>query len=316
MGDSKAGKTSLVLRFVEGSYREDRPSTVGAFFITKRLLVNNILCKLSIWDTSGQYPFRPLAKMYYSNAAAAILCFSYASRQSWMVTQYWLEELHRNVPAGNIVLCLCACQTDVLPHVVSAREAHEAAAANGAMLLETSAAQNHNVTQVFSRVAERVLQFHKKERETGQGKIPVTPGATPPPQVTGMTTIASNVSPSIQQQLMLQQQQQPLQQPQQHNTGVNRFGVVVEEEREDEEKKSDSISLAVEKFAPLNLLTSSLPSPTLDRTYVPTPKRRDKRTRSVPQLQGAKEITAEEEVHAPQPDMCGLIPSNMVCVIS
>jgi hypothetical protein len=65
----------------------------------------------------------------------------------------------------------------VSPHVVSSKEARELAAANGAMLVETSAAKNHNVTMVFSKVAERVLQFQKKERETGLGKIPVTPGA-------------------------------------------------------------------------------------------------------------------------------------------
>jgi Ras-related protein Rab-5C len=177
LGDTCTGKTSLVLRFVEGSYKEERTPTVGAFFITKRLQVENILCKISIWDTAGQPQFRPLAKMYYAHAAAAILCFSYSSRQSWQVTKFWLEELHRNVPAGNIVLCLCACKSDVSPHVVSSKEAQELAAANGAMLVETSAAKDHNVSQVFSKVAERVLQFQKKERETGLGKIPVTPGA-------------------------------------------------------------------------------------------------------------------------------------------
>ncbi|KAI2509758.1 ADP-ribosylation factor [Fragilaria crotonensis] len=172
LGDTSTGKTSLVLRFVEGSYREERPPTTGAFFITKRLLVDSILCKISIWDTAGQPQFRPLAKMYYSHAAAAILCFSYSSRQSWQVTKFWLEELHRNVPAGNIVLCLCACKSDITPHVVSPKEVQELAMANGALLVETSAAKNLNVTQVFTKVSERVLQFQKKERETGLGKIP------------------------------------------------------------------------------------------------------------------------------------------------
>jgi Ras-related protein Rab-5C len=215
LGDTAVGKTSLVLRFVEGSFKQERPSTVGAFFVTKRLLVeNSILCKISIWDTAGQPQFRPLAKMYYEHAAAAILCFSYSSRQSWQVTKFWLEELQRNVPAGNIVLCLCACKSDMSPHVVSSKEAQELAVANGALLLDTSAARNHNVSEVFLKVAERVLQFQKNEKETGLGKIPVTPGAV----MMGSDGNGTN-------------KQQPK---------VNRYGVVVEEEKKSEVNSTSS----------------------------------------------------------------------------
>ena len=55
LGDTNTGKTSLVLRFAEGYYREEaRSATVGAFFITKRLQVQGITCKIQIWDTAGQ----------------------------------------------------------------------------------------------------------------------------------------------------------------------------------------------------------------------------------------------------------------------
>jgi GTPase SAR1 family protein len=37
LGDTFTGKTSLVVRFVEGYFRESgRSATVGAFFVTKR----------------------------------------------------------------------------------------------------------------------------------------------------------------------------------------------------------------------------------------------------------------------------------------
>jgi len=37
LGDTNSGKTSLVLRFVEGTYKDHRNATIGAFFLTKRL---------------------------------------------------------------------------------------------------------------------------------------------------------------------------------------------------------------------------------------------------------------------------------------
>ena len=66
LGETFTGKTSLVLRFAEGYYRESsRNPTVGAFFITKRLTVQGMTAKIQIWDTAGQEQFKKLAPMYY-----------------------------------------------------------------------------------------------------------------------------------------------------------------------------------------------------------------------------------------------------------
>jgi small GTP-binding protein len=280
LGDTHAGKTSLVLRFVEGSYRKDRTPTVGAFFITKRLQTSGITCKIQIWDTAGKPQFRPLAKMYYAHAAAAILCFDVQSRSSWQVTKFWLEELHRNVPAGNIVLCLCACKVDTSPQVVSTKEAQELAQANGAMFVETSSLKDHNVNLAFQKVAERVLQFQKKEKETGLGKIPVTPGAA----------IGNNG-------LLVK------------HSNVNRYGIV---EQEEKKEPMSSSRPSTERLVPTEPQSSqqaaSVHSEVAGSSSVKS-KRRDKRTRSVP-----KQV---KDDMAPQPRMCGIWPTDATdCVIS
>lgn len=104
LGETFTGKTSLVLRFAEGYYRDSaRNPTVGAFFITKRLTVNMqqqqhdgtgdgndenaepapITAKLQIWDTAGQEQFKMLAPMYYKDAAAAVICYDVTSPKSF-----------------------------------------------------------------------------------------------------------------------------------------------------------------------------------------------------------------------------------------
>jgi len=100
LGDTNAGKTSLVIRFAEGYYRnEGRSSTIGAFFITKRVqAANGVTCKIQIWDTAGQPQFRPMAPMYYKNAAAAIVCYDVTDANSYRIMTEWLDELHRNIP--------------------------------------------------------------------------------------------------------------------------------------------------------------------------------------------------------------------------
>ena len=188
LGDTNAGKTSLVLRFAEGYYREaGRSATVGAFFITKRIQTSNgITCKVQIWDTAGQEQFRAMAPMYYRNAAAAIVCYDSTCRKSFDVMREWLEELHKNVPAGSIVLAIAATKNDLIPYtdaetLVPAKEAEELAAALGAIYVDTSAKTNDNVNDLFRRVSERVLRFREHARKgliKTNRDIPVTPGAT------------------------------------------------------------------------------------------------------------------------------------------
>mmetsp|Transcript_9647 Transcript_9647/g.14185 ORF Transcript_9647/g.14185 Transcript_9647/m.14185 type:complete len:368 (-) Transcript_9647:141-1244(-) len=187
LGHSNTGKTSLVLRFAEGYFRASaRCPTVGAFFITKRLQVQGITCKVQIWDTAGQEQFRILGKMYYQNAAAAILCYDVSSRHSFEVCKEWLEEVHRNITAGTIVLCICATKSDLQAHsVVPTKEAELLASTMGALYVQTSAKENTNVTLLYEKVAERVLQFQQTSKQYNGGlrghhggpTIPVTAGA-------------------------------------------------------------------------------------------------------------------------------------------
>ena len=74
--DKGVGKTCLVLRFIEGHFNVRQQSTIGAFFLTKRIATQEgHSAKIQIWDTAGQERFRAMAPMYYRNAAAAIVCF-------------------------------------------------------------------------------------------------------------------------------------------------------------------------------------------------------------------------------------------------
>jgi len=161
---------------------------LGAFFITKRIQTSSgITCKIQIWDTAGQSQFRAMAPMYYRNAAAAIVCYDVTDPQSFTVMREWLDELHRNVPAGSIVIAIAATKTDLsqtadATTLVPPNEAQDVANALGAIFVDTSAKSNSNVQVLFQRVAERVLQFRENARREGMngtpGAIPVTPGAS------------------------------------------------------------------------------------------------------------------------------------------
>ena len=81
LGDSQAGKTSLVTRFAEGYYRENsRPPTLGAFFVTKRIQTSNNMV---------------------DQAAAVIVCYDVTRRRSYDAMTKWLDRLRRDTPGEN-----------------------------------------------------------------------------------------------------------------------------------------------------------------------------------------------------------------------
>lgn len=180
LGHTHTGKTSLVLRFVEGNYKDHRSATVGAFFLTKRLALESMTCKLLLWDTAGQEQFQKLAVTYYKQAAAAIVCFDVSGNVDEQIPrlQGWLEQVQHNVSQANqrIVIFVAACKGDLNATPGIEARAKQLADRFGAYYIKTSAKTDRNVTDVFVKTAEAVFRC-QQEALSGRGKsIPVTMG--------------------------------------------------------------------------------------------------------------------------------------------
>lgn len=70
LGSQGVGKTSLVHRYVKNSFARSIHSTIGASFLTKRVvdIDSSSVVRLQIWDTAGQERFRSISKLYYRGA--------------------------------------------------------------------------------------------------------------------------------------------------------------------------------------------------------------------------------------------------------
>lgn len=54
VGNQGVGKSSLFVRFSDGTFLENYLATIGVDFRFKTLDIDNSQCKLQIWDTAGQ----------------------------------------------------------------------------------------------------------------------------------------------------------------------------------------------------------------------------------------------------------------------
>ncbi|KAK7114956.1 hypothetical protein V1264_000920 [Littorina saxatilis] len=156
LGDSGVGKSSIVMRFVTGTYRPALESTIGASFMSKSLIVDGTGYRFQIWDTAGQEKFRSLAPMYYRGAAAAVIVYDVTRPHTYKSVKGWIQEL-RSFGPQDIVIAIAGNKCDLEDlREVTEKEAQEYASSIGAIFGETSAMTAVNVEEMFTALARQL----------------------------------------------------------------------------------------------------------------------------------------------------------------
>ena len=97
LGESNAGKSSIIECFLNEKFEENIVATLGASFVRKEILVEKKKLTYEIWDTVGQERFRGISKNYYNSAKICLLVYDITSMNSFMeIKNYWLNEVKQN----------------------------------------------------------------------------------------------------------------------------------------------------------------------------------------------------------------------------
>ncbi|XP_040056399.2 GTP-binding protein Di-Ras1b [Gasterosteus aculeatus] len=157
-GAGGVGKSSLVLRFVKGTFRDTYIPTVEDTY-RQVISCDKSVCTLQITDTTGSHQFPAMQRLSISKGHAFILVYSITSKQS-------LEELkpiYQQVLAikGNveaIPIMLVGNKSDETLREVETKDGEAQANQWKCAFMETSAKTNHNVTELF----QELLNLDKK----------------------------------------------------------------------------------------------------------------------------------------------------------
>ena len=92
IGDSSTGKTSILLRFIDDSFKEDTKSTIGVDFkIVSFELEKKIYAKMQIWDTCGSERFKSLTSSFIKTCSAFILVFDLTRPNTFKSIDNWIK---------------------------------------------------------------------------------------------------------------------------------------------------------------------------------------------------------------------------------
>ena len=160
VGNSKVGKSALITRFVDGTYKDDNDATVGVMFYAKVVDIGDSRSKpvkLQLWDTAGQERYRSITKSYYRNVAGCMLVFDVTSQNSFDAMTSWLDEARMCADPHEPVFALVGTKRDLdVQRQVSKEAAEGFAQCNGTDYIETSAKTNQNVEEAFKLLAKNI----------------------------------------------------------------------------------------------------------------------------------------------------------------
>ena len=92
-GEGAVGKTTLINRFVTGSFNTDYKATIGVAIFSKLLQFNDNIISLQIWDLAGQQLFRKFRTRFFANAKGALLVFDLTVPSTLDRLDNWIEDI-------------------------------------------------------------------------------------------------------------------------------------------------------------------------------------------------------------------------------
>ena len=145
------GKTSILTRYVQGSYSGNQPPTIQASYLEKVISVDNKKARLNIWDTAGQERYHALGPIYYRDADGAIIVYDITDATSYTRVQTWVKEL-RKVVGGEDMFCINIIGNKIdleSNRQVLNKDVVDYASSIGANHFLTSAKLNRGIDEIF-----------------------------------------------------------------------------------------------------------------------------------------------------------------------
>lgn len=162
IGDTKVGKTSLVLKYFRNSFSDDVQPTIGSSVFTRVYTEDDKKIVINYYDTAGQETYRSLGRLYYRNCICAILVFDVTDRDSFDNLESWVEEFRSHCESK--VVYIAANKSDIKDkQVVTLDEAIEKAKQLECECMLTSAADGTGVTELFHTVNSEIIQTMRKK---------------------------------------------------------------------------------------------------------------------------------------------------------
>ena len=156
VGEGGVGKTSLILRFVNDTFKDNYIPTLGVNFMMKDLPNNT---RLIIWDIGGQNVWKAKLPLYLKGADGAIIIFDLTRPHTFNAVDTWISKI-KEIVQQNIPFIIVGNKSDlakdrkISPEEVEKFLKHKKVS----MYYESSARTGQNVNEFFEQMGQTLVK--------------------------------------------------------------------------------------------------------------------------------------------------------------
>jgi len=92
VGDSQVGKTSLMVKYVDGTFDEDFIQTLGVNFMEKSISIRGTEITFSVWDLGGSRSFLNMLPLVCNDAVALLFIFDLTRKSTLNSVKEWYRQ--------------------------------------------------------------------------------------------------------------------------------------------------------------------------------------------------------------------------------
>ena len=177
IGDLSVGKTSLLVRYVNGIFDSNYLATIGLDFFTKDDEIDGKIVRIKIWDTSGHKRYQTLTKDFFHNAQGIIIVYDVTNSETFENIKFWSNSIKAHIgnDINNTSVIIIGNKIDLNEREVKQEDAKDYCKELGYPYFETSAKSGENVEKAIKYLVKKVL---KNNNYNNNNNINITPHRT------------------------------------------------------------------------------------------------------------------------------------------
>ena len=170
VGDGPTGKTSILFRYLEGIYEDQKNvTTIGIDSQLKSIKLNNgKTLRLKFIDTPGQERARSLVKNFYKKSDIIILIYDVTDKKSFESIQQFYEQIKNETSEEHIILL--GNKIDKEGRQVTKEQGEKLAKELGMIFFECSAKTGENINDIFNKIIEKYNDNENVKGKKGDAK--------------------------------------------------------------------------------------------------------------------------------------------------
>eukprot|EP01103_Thecamoeba_quadrilineata_P000457 TRINITY_DN10397_c0_g1_i1.p1 TRINITY_DN10397_c0_g1~~TRINITY_DN10397_c0_g1_i1.p1 ORF type:complete len:206 (-),score=23.84 TRINITY_DN10397_c0_g1_i1:106-723(-) len=163
VGDCAIGKTSLMVKYVEGTFDEDYIETLGVSFLEKTVTVKSTQITFSVWDLGGAREFAHMLPIVCNEALVLFFMFDLSRKLTLASVREWYGKARSyNTTARPFLIgtkydLFVKLPVDEQHEIIT--QARKFAKAMKASLIFSSASHSINVQKLFKIVVSKVFDL-------------------------------------------------------------------------------------------------------------------------------------------------------------